>query len=212
MTALTDVQLGNLATLAGSDWDRVTAVAIALAETGGHPTTDVEGDIVLETATWGPSVGPWQVRSLKAQKGTGGVRDEDALKDPTHNATSAHSIWADRKSFTPWTTYVSGAYLLYMPRARTAVAGITVNPDGSSDAHSDPIASNPVQAAAMGIGNAVKILAHAGAWVGDSHNMLRVALAVTGGAAVIAGLALVARPAVEQATDAVGKVAAIVPK
>lgn len=199
MTAVSDVQLANLATLAGSDWNRTEAVAIALAETAGHPTTDVEGDLALQTAKWGPSVGPWQVRSLKAEKGKGTVRDEDALKNPTHNAASAHSIWAERHSFSPWTTYVSGAYLLFMPRARTALAGVTVSPDGSSAAHSDPISANPVQAVAGGIGNAVKILAHAGAWLGDSHNLLRMGLAVAGGALMVGGALVVAKPAIESA-------------
>lgn len=203
MSALTDLQLANLAALAGWSGDtRVTGIAIALAETGGHPTTDVEGDLALQTAKWGPSVGPWQIRSLKAQRGTGGVRDEEALKQPTHNAASAGQIYRDAGGkFTPWSTFLTGAYLLYLPRARAVAAQGSAEGGGSGEGVTRTD-WGPLQAAA----DALTVVKHAGAWLGSADNWSRIALVVIGGGLVLGGLVVVARPAI----DTAAKTAAIV--
>lgn len=218
-TKLSASQLASLATYGGWPAAEVPrSVAVALAESQGY--TEAEGDVALEDAKWGPSVGPWQVRSLKAQRGTGGVRDELALLNASFNARSAHSIWVEAgNSFSPWSTYKSGAYLLYMPAASQGFAGSrgpwdpsviiggakigagVITGSGAIDAAGAPIA------AAKGLGNLVEIIAHAGAWLGDSHNLLRVALAVAGGALMVGGALVVARPAVESAGETVSKFA-----
>ena len=58
-------------------WQAVFAAAIAFGESNGR--TDAVGDVALQDGTWGPSLGPWQVRSLWAENHTGGVRDGHAL-------------------------------------------------------------------------------------------------------------------------------------
>lgn len=102
------------------------AAAISDAESGRNP--DAVGDVQLEDATWGPSIGLWQIRSLKAASGTGTPRDATRLKDPAFNASAAYAISSGGRDFRPWSTYTSGAYRAALPAAQTA-AGNT--PDSS---------------------------------------------------------------------------------
>lgn len=86
----------------------VTIVAIVERESGGNP--DAVGDVALEDATWGPSVGLYQIRTLKAETGTGGDRDIAALMpmgkgDPARQSAAAFTISGGGSNFTPWTTY-----------------------------------------------------------------------------------------------------------
>lgn len=108
MSTFTIPQIYGLARGVGLDpTSAVVATCIALAESGGR--TDAIGDVALEDAKWGPSVGLWQIRSLRAQKGTGGVRDEVALLNPAKNADSMKSISGGGTSFDAWSTYKNGA-------------------------------------------------------------------------------------------------------
>lgn len=78
-----------------------TAVAVSAAEDpGGDPAK--LGDRTLQTAKWGPSVGLWQIRSLKAEKGKGTTRDQDRLTDPAFNAKAMYEISGGGKSFDAW--------------------------------------------------------------------------------------------------------------
>ena len=112
MTTLTPAQVYSLAQEAGlGRMEAAMATAIAGAESGFR--TDAMGDTTIQTGTWGPSVGLWQVRSLKAQFGTGGVRDASRLTDPKFNAASMVAISGGGKNWKPWSTYTSGAYKKY---------------------------------------------------------------------------------------------------
>jgi hypothetical protein len=189
---LTDVQVANVAVATGfRGGDAVTAVAVALAESQGD--AHARGDVVLQTEKWGPSIGLWQIRSLKAQRGTGGERDELVLTDPIQNGFRAHAIFL-AEGWKPWSTHTSGAYLLYKARAEAAVKNKTVSDDGSVSGHSETTTeyTGPLAAAA----NAVTMLAHAGKWMADPHNWLRVALGVTGAGLAVGGLLIVAKPAI----------------
>lgn len=109
MTTLTPAQIYTYAMNAGfTAANAAVATAIALAESGGR--TDAEGDLTLQNGTWGPSVGLWQIRSLKAEYGKGTPRDASRLKDPDYNARAAYSISGGGVNFKPWTTYTNGAY------------------------------------------------------------------------------------------------------
>ena len=55
----------------------ITMTAISLAESGGNPS--ILGDQGLQTSTWGPSYGLFQIRTLKADTGKGTDRDINAL-------------------------------------------------------------------------------------------------------------------------------------
>ncbi len=96
----------------------VTAVAVAIAESGLNE--NAVGDESLQDATWGPSIGLWQIRSLKAQSGTGGVRDATQLKNPSFNARSMASISNRGSDWSPWTTYNNGAYRSHLGAVRAA--------------------------------------------------------------------------------------------
>jgi Lysozyme like domain len=91
--------------------DLSTAVAVALAESGGDPQAfNPEG-----------SYGLWQIY----------VHDhpefaEDDLYDPGTNGRDAFAIYVNAGySFTPWTTFKTGAYARYLPASQSAVASLT---------------------------------------------------------------------------------------
>ena len=114
--------------------------AIDMAESGLNPAAI--GDVALENSTWGPSVGLAQVRTLKAQTGTGKTRDITRLKDPAGNMAAAYEISNHGKDFTPWTTYTRGTYRQFLGQASAAAAGsagtitntgVAVSPAGLTD-------------------------------------------------------------------------------
>lgn len=125
MTTLTPAQIAMYAKGAGfTGEDLVTAVAIAIGESGGR--TDAKGDVTLQTEKWGPSIGLWQIRSLHAEKGTGGRRDELANYDPGHNAATAYALYKGRGyGFADWSVYNSGAYKGHLSAARAGVSATT---------------------------------------------------------------------------------------
>lgn len=132
MAKLSPAQIAHVAITAGGfrGEDAALMVAIAMGESGGN--TDATGDVTLQNATFGPSFGLWQVRSIKAQTGTGQERDASRLKDPFFNARSAASI---RKSqgLNAWTVFSKGIYKKFLPAARLGVARPDANiPVGST--------------------------------------------------------------------------------
>lgn len=115
----------------------IIATAIAWAESQLKP--DAIGDVDLENEKWGPSVGLWQVRSLRADTGTGKERDIERLGDPSFNARSMVAISNAGTNWKPWSVYTNGRYLKHIDAVRAAVTkggtsvalvrgGITVKP------------------------------------------------------------------------------------
>lgn len=102
--------------------------AIAKGESGLR--TDAKGDVSLQNSTWGPSVGLTQVRTLKAQTGTGKDRDIEVLTDPLRNMQAAYAISGHGTNWKPWTVYNTGKYRQFLGEAQSAAgSGVTV-PDG----------------------------------------------------------------------------------
>jgi hypothetical protein len=101
---LTKTQILVLAATAGfTGPDQNTAAAIALAESSGNPA--VIGDITL-----GDSIGLWQINLRWHPEYT-----EAMLLDPQTNANAAYLIYKEADhSFTPWSTFKSGAYKAYL--------------------------------------------------------------------------------------------------
>jgi hypothetical protein len=90
--------------------DLPVAIAIALAESSGNPFAI--GDLQL-----GVSVGLWQI-NLKAHPEYSGVN----LMDPQTNANAAYAIYrAAGMTFSPWSTFKSGAYQANLQTATNAV-------------------------------------------------------------------------------------------
>lgn len=102
--------LAQLAANAGFQGnDLITAVAIALAESGGNP--GVVGD---QSITPGGSIGLWQINLRWHPEYTAAM-----LVDPQTNANAAFAIYqAAGNSFTPWSTFKSGAYTAYLNNAQ----------------------------------------------------------------------------------------------
>jgi hypothetical protein len=96
------------------------ASAIAMCEAPAmvngvpHSNFGAIGDQTLATDVWGYSYGGFQIRSLRADKGTGRTRDELRLVDPIFNAAAARTIKLAAGGFSPWSTYTSGMYRAYL--------------------------------------------------------------------------------------------------
>lgn len=102
----------------------IIMVAIGLGESGGNDTA--LGDVGLQDSTWGPSVGLYQVRTVKSQTGSGGDRDLSALMgDPDRQAKAALDISSGGQDFTPWTAFTSGKYQKYLATAEKAADSTT---------------------------------------------------------------------------------------
>ena len=91
------------------------------------------GDKELANAKWGYSYGGFQIRSLRDQKGTGDVRDEDRLVKPRFNCKSAIAIKRAWGGWGAWSTYTSGMYKAYLqdmyppePNTYVVLAGDTI--------------------------------------------------------------------------------------
>lgn len=95
------------------------ATAVAMAESGGAP--GAQGDISLMTPEWDWSAGLWQVRGLKAQRGTGQLRDSIANQNPEKNAAAMYVISSGCSDWFPWSTYNNGMYTGFMSIATQAV-------------------------------------------------------------------------------------------
>lgn len=121
MPQLSDQEIARLAADAGwSGPELDTAVAVALAESDGF--TDRLGDLNIQTAEYGPSVGLWQIRTVNP--GHGGWFDRQhhnhqANLDPVTNAQNARAIY-ERYGWRRWGAYTDGRYQQFMDRARRA--------------------------------------------------------------------------------------------
>lgn len=116
--ALPDAQIAGAAKAAGfSGTNLAKAVAIALAESGGNPNAH-------NGKAPDNSYGLWQINMIgslgPARRKQFGLSSNNALFDPQVNARAAYAIAGGGKTFRPWTTYTSGAYLRFMSRANTA--------------------------------------------------------------------------------------------
>lgn len=104
MSNLNAAQIQGYAAAAGfSGAALATAVAIALAESSGNPAAVNPNDP-------GGSYGLWQI-NMAAHPEFAGLN----LADPQTNANCAFQVYLQAGgSFTPWSTYGSGAYTAYL--------------------------------------------------------------------------------------------------
>ncbi|MER6471425.1 peptidoglycan-binding protein [Streptomyces collinus] len=107
--------LRALAKQAGFTGDDIKiAAAVAMAESKGDP--GAIGDQGRVDQKWGPSIGLFQIRSLKHPgqfPPPDTLRIEGKLKDPLYNAKTAKAI-KEAHHWNQWSTFVSGAYKKYM--------------------------------------------------------------------------------------------------
>jgi hypothetical protein len=132
-TILTPTQIAYYAQTAGFDGsDLQTAVAIALAESSGNPNVyNPETGAAGGTPPGQGSYGLWQIY-LKAHP----EYASDNLYDPQTNANDAYEIYLNAGGFSPWATYGSGAYEVYMGAAAapSPVAPVISVPGLTADA------------------------------------------------------------------------------
>lgn len=90
-----------------------TMTAIAQAESGRNP--GAVGDVGLENHTWGPSVGLFQIRTLKSETGTGSDRDiQHLMGNPQAQVEAALHISNHGQNFHPWSTFTSGSFRKFL--------------------------------------------------------------------------------------------------
>lgn len=100
------------------------ALGVSWAESGGY--SDAVGDITLVNDKWGPSIGLFQVRSLKYPHAWGSAdsyREVFALRNPYYNAVAAYAISKNGTDWQPWSVYRSGAYLPHVGLDYEVVTG-----------------------------------------------------------------------------------------
>lgn len=141
MSRLTQTQVRDLALSVGftaADARIISAIAMCEAPytSAGKSYSDFDlvGDQALANDTWGYSYGGLQVRSLRADAGTGRTRDAERLAEPTFNLRSSLTIRNAAGGFTPWSTFVTGQYKAYLqdlypppPGVYIVVAGDTLS-------------------------------------------------------------------------------------
>ena len=89
--------------------DANTAAAIALAESGGNPHA-YNPEILANAPQGQGSFGLWQIFLYRHPEFFG-----QALYDPQVNANAAFKVYTDAgNSFSPWSTYDTGAYREYL--------------------------------------------------------------------------------------------------
>lgn len=116
-----------------------TAYAIAIAESGGR--SDAKGDVSLQDEKWGPSIGLFQIRSLKKWKDYNDpYRDASRLKDPTYNIEAAWKKSNQGTSFKAWSAYTNGAFAKHLPEADVMAKAAGVG--GGNDPMNIGVASN----------------------------------------------------------------------
>ncbi|MFG2942664.1 peptidoglycan-binding protein [Streptomyces sp. NPDC048282] len=96
----------------GSDID--IAAAVAMAESRGDPAA--VGDEGLADIKWGPSLGLFQIRSLRHPEQFSPpdrLRIAGKLKNPLYNARTAKAI-KDAHGWKQWSTFRNGAYRRHM--------------------------------------------------------------------------------------------------
>jgi hypothetical protein len=162
----------------GAGWrldDLTTAVAVALAESGGdatatHHNTDGSTDYGL-----------WQVNDVHS-----GHKAPEGWADPATNGRLAHAVFV-KQGWHAWSAHNSGRYLLYMGRARVATARYA---GGLGTGVAGPDVAGAVGGTVAAAGDAVQLAARGGAWASDPGNWLRVVY-VALGAVMVAGAVIV---------------------
>jgi len=182
-----------------------TAIAIAMAESGGNPRA-------YNGRGRDDSYGLWQINMQgdlgPTRRQQFGLKSNSELYTPSVNAKAMMQISGSGKSWGPWSTYGGLRYYALLPAAKTAALGVAAG-RGTGEAvdEATDIAGGAIEATQQGIGAVLK----AGRWMSDRNNWFRVAKVAVGGALIIGGLVAVSRPAIESAVP-VGKVLKIARK
>lgn len=187
MPALPDTTIARAAIRAGFRGSAlVTAVAVALAESGGntlasHRNTNRSTDYGL-----------WQINTVHRSAYPNILVPGGAWSDPDTNARMAWAISSQGRNWSPWVTYKNGRYRAFIGRARAVAGGAASLPpiepapgvsggNGGGGGSSPGLAASPALSVTGGIGAFIHILT-------DPHTWLRVAMFIGGAALVVMAL------------------------
>ncbi len=183
---LTPGQIATYALGAGfSGSDAITAVAIALAESGGNVNAH-------NNRPPDDSYGLWQINMLGSlgpnRRKQFGISSNEALYDPATNAKAAKMV-KDGQGWTAWSVYKSGKYVVYAAKARSGVD--KPEPDGGNSSPPPPVNQGETE-------NVVDVLAPLRdftAWLIEQLKpfTLRVAGFIGGGVLLIIGIVIYVR-------------------
>ena len=168
----------------------VTAAAIAMAESGGNPTS-YNPETQAGTAPGMGSYGLWQVYLTDHPQYSASYLDT-----PQGSANAAFAIYqAAGNSFSPWSTYKSGAYRQYLAPTIAATGGLST---GWSPTITSAIGAIPQANVPAAIANALNVGVTDATTALHSVGWFVLALAI-----VIFGAWLLFEPQIDQATQAV---------
>jgi hypothetical protein len=123
-------EMANVAIKAGFSRENLaTAVAIAMAESGGDPRQVSQNHDRMHTH----DRGLWQINSFWHQE----VPDATAF-DPEGNAAAAYRISGGGSDWRQWTTYRTGAYKRYLPQVLAALGTGGAGGGGGANGYSGP--------------------------------------------------------------------------
>jgi hypothetical protein len=183
MADLSNHEILNLAYSVG--WrkagDLERTLAIVLAESSGNPRA---------ISYTGCCHGLWQINTNSTNK------TPQQLYDPKTNAQEAFRLWTQR-GWQPWDSSRLGQ-IARGPEARASTATWHLSPDigGPPGTGIDP--GKALENAIPGLEGLSQGLEKARAWLTTPANLGRLATGVIGAVIIIAGLVVLARPAVEQ--------------
>lgn len=197
MAKLSPTEVGTYAFQAGITDTRKLAEAIAIAQAESGLNTTAKGDTTLTNATWGPSIGLWQIRSLNAERGKGTTRDETKLSDPAFNARSMASISQNGNNWGPWSVWPLRA-LPFVPAMLPIAASIKAA-KGVSDVKEEITES--VDSATQPIQDMASIAKAGYQWVSDRDNIIRVGQYLLGLSLLMIGLAIFAKGPIQSAAS-----------
>jgi Lysozyme like domain len=144
----------------------VTAVAVALAESGGRlNATNLNTDGSVDN-------GPWQVNTVHGQYSASLLKS-----DPAYSAKAAFEISNQGRDFTPWVDYKNGRYKEFLPAAQGASKNLA-NPNLQLPATGNPatpagLFSSPINGIRNVVLNGVFTLAGFGLIIGGVYVMFR---------------------------------------
>jgi hypothetical protein len=183
MATLSKAQIQAIAMTVGLPQPELMA-AIAMGESSGR--TDVVNSIGC--------VGLWQINQKEWVK-SHPTWTVSWLKNPVNNARAAKVIYGIQ-GLQAWEAYTNGAYKQYLSSTSQGSPSLWdplgILPEGSTDVL--PSAGD----ALGGLQDIASFSAKAGNWISNPSNWVRILYVIGGAALAIGGVALLARPAVNQ--------------
>lgn len=179
--AVADVEIARAALAGGWPQDKVaTAVAVALAESGGEPTATNKND------NGTTDYGLWQINSIhKADLDSGN------WQNPTDNARMAYNVFRRAgNSFSPWYAYRSGKHYAYMSRGALAANEAKAGGGSSPDDGNNPLIPDFIEGPAEGTAEVFDKVSHALGVITDEDTWIRTGFGILGAVIIVAAVAI----------------------